>query len=48
VVSIYTFRVAFQHFEFGRGAAVAVVMMLINLTLALAYLSTLRREARAR
>ncbi|GBD09137.1 Inner membrane ABC transporter permease protein YcjO [Candidatus Thermoflexus japonica] len=48
VVSIYTFRIAFQHFEFGRGAAVAVVMMLINLALALVYLSTLRREARAR
>ncbi len=47
VVSIYTFRIAFQHFEFGRGAAVAVVMMLINLALALVYLSTLRREARA-
>jgi len=48
VVSIYTFRIAFRNFEFGRGAAVAVVMMLINLTLALVYLSTLRREARAR
>ncbi len=48
VVSIYTFRIAFRHFEFGRGAAVAVVMMLINLALALVYLSTLRREARAR
>ncbi len=47
VVSIYTFRIAFQHFEFGRGAAVAVVMMLINLALAWVYLSTLRREARA-
>jgi len=48
VVSIYTFRIAFQNFEFGRGAAVAVVMMMINLALALVYLSTLRREARAR
>ncbi len=48
VVSIYTFRIAFQHFEFGRGAAVAVVMMGINLILALIYLSTLRREAVAR
>ncbi len=44
VVSIYTFRVAFQYFEFGRGAAVAVVMMLINLTLALVYLATARRD----
>lgn len=48
LVSIYTFRVAFQHFEFGRGAAIAVVMMLINLALALVYLGTVRREARAR
>lgn len=48
VVSIYTFRIAFRHFEFGRGAAVAVVMMLVNLALALVYLSTLRREVRAR
>ncbi|WP_376790460.1 carbohydrate ABC transporter permease [Thermoflexus sp.] len=48
VVSIYTFRIAFRYFEFGRGAAVAVVMMMINLALALVYLSTLRREARAR
>lgn len=48
VVSIYTFRIAFQNFEFGRGAAVAVVMIMINLALALVYLSTLRREARAR
>lgn len=47
VVSIYTFRVAFQHFEFGRGAAVAVVMMAVNLALALAYLATQRRERQA-
>ncbi|WP_322799178.1 sugar ABC transporter permease [Thermoflexus sp.] len=48
VVSIYTFRIAFQHFEFGRGAAVAVVMMFINLVLALIYLRVLRREGVAR
>lgn len=48
VVSIYTFRIAFRNFEFGRGAAVAVVMMGINLALALIYLSALRREVRAR
>jgi len=45
LVSIYTFRVAFRFFEFGRGAAVAVLMMLINLALALIYLSSLRRQA---
>lgn len=45
LVSIFTYRVAFQFFEFGRGAAVAVVMMMVNLTLALVYLRTLRRQA---
>lgn len=45
LVSIFTYRVAFQFFEFGRGAAVAVVMMLANLALALVYLRTLRRQA---
>lgn len=45
LVSIFTYHVAFQFFEFGRGAAVAVVMMLVNLTLALIYLRTLRRQA---
>lgn len=45
LVSIFTYRVAFQFFEFGRGAAVAVVMMLVNLALALVYLTTLRRQA---
>ena len=45
LVSIYTFRVAFRFFEFGQGAAVAVIMMLINLVLALIYLTSLRRQA---
>ena len=45
LVSIYTYRVAFQFFEFGQGAAIAVVVMLINLVLALVYLSLLRRQA---
>lgn len=45
LVSIYTYRVAFKFFEFGRGAAIAVVVMLINLVLALGYLALLRRQA---
>lgn len=45
LVSIFTYWVAFQFFEFGRGAAVAVVMMMINLMLALLYLTSLRRRA---
>lgn len=31
LLSIYTYRVAFKDFEFGKGAAVGVVIMLINL-----------------
>jgi multiple sugar transport system permease protein len=44
LVSIHTFRVAFRYFEFGRGGAIAVTMMVINLILALIYLMTLRRQ----
>ena len=43
-VSMYTYRVAFKFLEFGRGAAVAVVMMAINLALATGYLLSLRRR----
>jgi len=43
-VSMYTYRVAFKFLEFGRGAAIAVIMMLINLTLAIGYLASLRRQ----
>ncbi len=45
LVSIYTYRVAFQFFEFGQGGAIAVTVMVINLVLALAYLVMLRRQA---
>ncbi len=45
IVSIYTYRVAFQFFNFGSGAAIAVVVMTINFALALIYLITLRRQA---
>lgn len=44
LVSIHTFRVAFQYFEFGRGGAIAVMMMVVNLTLAMTYLTVLRRQ----
>jgi multiple sugar transport system permease protein len=43
LVSIYNYRVAFQDFQFGKGSAVAVIMMLINLTFALFYLWIGRR-----
>jgi multiple sugar transport system permease protein len=45
LISIYTYRVAFQFFEFGQGAAIAVVVMVINFALALVYLAMLRRQA---
>lgn len=44
LVSIYTYRTAFKFFEFGKGGAIAVVMMVINFTLALGYLLALRRQ----
>lgn len=44
LVSIHTFRIAFQFFEFGRGGAIAVMMLLINLALAMTYLTVLRRQ----
>lgn len=45
LISIFTWRVAFQFFEFGQGGAIAVTVMIINFVLALAYLAMLRRQA---
>jgi len=42
LLSIYTYRVAFKDFEFGKGAAVGVIIMLINLAFALVYLRIAR------
>jgi multiple sugar transport system permease protein len=44
LVSIYTYRTAFQFFEFGMGGAVGMVMMLVNLAFALVYLAILRAQ----
>ena len=44
LLSIYTYRVAFKDFEFGRGAAVGVIIMLVNLAFALVYLRIARRK----
>ena len=44
LVSIYNYRVAFQDFQFGKGAAVGVIMMLINLAFALVYLGIGRKR----
>ncbi|HEY8596636.1 MAG TPA: sugar ABC transporter permease [Devosiaceae bacterium] len=45
LLSIYTYRVAFKDFEFGKGAAVGVMVMLINLCFALFYLWVARRRS---
>jgi multiple sugar transport system permease protein len=44
LLSIYTYRVAFRDFEFGKGAAVGVVIMLVNLAFTLLYLRIARRR----
>lgn len=46
VLSIYTYRVAFRDFEFGKGAAVGVIVMLINLAFALFYLWVARQRSK--
>jgi multiple sugar transport system permease protein len=46
LLSIYTYRVAFKDFEFGRGSAIGVIIMLINLAFALIYLRLGRRAQR--
>ncbi|MDP8952755.1 MAG: sugar ABC transporter permease [Actinomycetota bacterium] len=47
VLSIYTYRVAFRDFDFGKGAAVGVVVMLVNLGFALFYLWVARKRGPA-
>jgi len=47
LISIYNYRVAFRDFEFGKGAAVGVIIMLINLAFALIYLSLGRKKRKA-
>lgn len=46
LLSIYNYRIAFKEFEFGKGAAVGVIIMLINLAFALIYLSIGRKKAK--
>jgi multiple sugar transport system permease protein len=48
LLSIYTYRIAFKNFEFGRGAAIGVIIMLINLAFALVYLRAGRKATRER
>lgn len=43
-IPMYTYRIAFKFFEFGRGAAIAVLMMTINFVLATIYLLMQKRR----
>jgi len=43
LISIYMYRVGLKQFEFGKGSAVAVVVMFINLLLASVYLMSSRK-----
>jgi multiple sugar transport system permease protein len=47
LVSIYTYKTALQFNEFGKGSAVSVIVMLINLILALVYLFSIRTRRAA-
>lgn len=44
LISIYTYRTGLQFFQFGKGSAIAVIVMLINLVLASIYLFISRRR----
>lgn len=44
IVAIHTYRVAFRFYEFGKGSAIAVVVMVVNLALASFYLASQRRR----
>lgn len=47
IIGVYIYRNAFQYREIGYGSAASVIMLLINLLLALAYLRFLRVEEEA-
>jgi multiple sugar transport system permease protein len=44
-LAVQIYRVAFQQFKFGYGAAMGVVWMLVLLVLSVVYIRTLQREA---
>jgi multiple sugar transport system permease protein len=45
VISIYTYNTGLRFFEFGKGSAIAMVVMIINLLIAGVYLIISRRRA---
>ncbi len=44
VVALYIYHLVFAEFQFGRGAAVAVLLLAVGLTFSLAYARLTRRE----
>ncbi len=44
VIALYIYHLVFSEFQFGRGAAVAVVLMAIGLALSVCYARVLQRE----
>jgi multiple sugar transport system permease protein len=47
VIALYIYHLVFSEFQFGRGAAVAVVLMLIGLALSACYARMLQKERAA-
>ena len=47
VIALYIYHLVFSEFQFGRGAAVAVVLMAIGLVLSACYVRMLQRERAA-
>jgi multiple sugar transport system permease protein len=47
VVALYIYHLVFSEFQFGRGAAVAVLLMAIGLAFSLLYARLMRREQAA-
>ena len=45
MIALYMYRSAFFSLEAGRSAAIATVMLLVNLALALVAVRTMRRQA---
>jgi multiple sugar transport system permease protein len=45
VVALYIYHLVFSEFQFGRGAAVAVLLMALGLAVSACYASALRRQA---
>lgn len=44
VVALYIYHLVFAEFQFGRGAAVAVLLLAVGLAFSLAYARLIRRE----